>query len=106
MGHDECLFEGVLSFEDRMAHKIREYHPCRVRRKFPALLRAACLKLPIFLHRVVASMHEVVVRGTPGARQVKRGGNCARHPSDRILAQGRWQSDGLGKARCEYVECL
>ena len=62
--NDERLLQRVLPLQHRVADEIGEHDPGRVRRKFPALLGAVLLEFAVFLHGVVASMHEVVVRRT------------------------------------------
>jgi len=103
---DERLFEGVLTFEDRVADGIGEDHPVGARSELPALLGAALLESGVFLHCVVTAVHEIVVGRTTRAREIERSGETAHRVRDWIGAERRGQANSVREMRAKGFEGL
>lgn len=63
--NDESLLESVLTFENGVADAVSEHNPTGIGRKFPSLLGAGFAEALVFLHGVVATVHEIVIGRAP-----------------------------------------
>src|SRR5205814_840141 len=106
MRKDEGLFQRVLPFQHGVAYEIREYHPGGIWREFPALFWTVSLKLRIFFHRIVATMHKTVIRRTPRPCKAKRRQNPAHPFRQGLFTAGSRQAQTLRETRRERLKCL
>src|SRR5262249_49640266 len=88
------------------AHAIGEYHPSGVRGKFPTVLGRILLKGGVFLHGVVAAVHEFVV-GWPAAKRQMEGPREGANPTCYLIAAGLFQKiAGAREARAKSLKCF
>src|SRR5215467_8892891 len=97
--HDEGLFQSVLPFQNRMAHAICKDNPARIRRELPASLPRFLLEPQVLLHRIVAAVHEPIVRRTMRSRNTECSGQCSEPLTKRIAACPPVQPKTLSKMR-------
>ena len=70
------------------------------------MLGAIFLEFAVFLHAVVALMHELIVRRAVCPRQMRRGGECANGRRNGIRALLLWKADHLRKLRSDHIKVL
>src|SRR5580692_4804469 len=89
-----------------MADAVGKDNPTGTGRKFPTLFWAGFAEAGVFLHGVVAAVHEVVVGGTVGPGKVQSAGETTHSASERISAARAGQTNGLGEMRADGFKSL
>ena len=89
-----------------MAHAIGKNHPTGTRRKFPTLFGARFAESGVFLHDIVAAVHELVIGRSVCAGQSQSVCKRAHATCERMGAAWLRQADGLSKMRADGFESL
>lgn len=99
-GNDERLLEGVLAFENGVAHAIGKDNPTGIWRELPATFGRIFLKARVLFHGVVTAVHEMVVGRTSCAGKTQ----SPRYRAKRIRARGFRKPEGSRESRRNAFE--